>query len=75
MKNKIGFMQGRLVKSEKKGAIQYFPSKNWKKELELANKNRIKLIEWTVNIQNIKSHPLLYFSHNDVLYQFISKIK
>ena len=58
MKNNIGFMQGRLIKSEKKGAIQYFPSRNWKKELTLANKNKIKLIEWTVNIQNIKSNPL-----------------
>jgi len=58
MKNEIGFMQGRLVKSEKRGAIQYFPSRNWKKELKLANENKIKLIEWTVNIQNIKSNPL-----------------
>jgi L-ribulose-5-phosphate 3-epimerase len=71
MKNKIGFMQGRLVKSEKKGAIQYFPSKNWKKELELANKNRIKLIEWTVNIQNIKSNPL----YTGKIYEVINELK
>ena len=71
MKNKIGFMQGRLVKSEKKGAIQYFPSKNWKKELELANKNKIKLIEWTVNIQNIKSNPL----YTGKIYEVINELK
>ena len=29
MRSKIGFMQGRLVKSEKKNSIQYFPEKNW----------------------------------------------
>ena len=34
-----------------------------------------KYICFKNNIQNIKSHPLLYFSHNDVLNQFISKIK
>lgn len=71
MKNKIGFMQGRLVKSEKKGAIQYFPSKSWKKELELANKNKIKLIEWTVNIQNIKSNPL----YTGKIYEVINELK
>ena len=29
MKIKIGFMQGRLVDSERKKRIQYFPAKNW----------------------------------------------
>ena len=31
-------MQGRLVPSEKKNRIQYFPEKNWKKEILLAKK-------------------------------------
>ena len=56
--NNIGFMQGRLVKIEKKGAIQYFPNKNWKREFHIAKKNNIKLIEWTINIENIKLNPL-----------------
>ena len=33
-KYNLGFMQGRLVESEKKGRIQYFPEKNWQKEIE-----------------------------------------
>lgn len=71
MKNKIGFMQGRLIKSEKKNVIQYFPSRNWKKELNLANSNKIKLIEWTVNIQNIKSNPL----YSGKIYEVINELK
>ena len=35
---KIGFMQGRLVGSENKNFIQFFPAINWKKELYLAKK-------------------------------------
>ena len=38
MKVKIGFMQGRLVPSEKKNSIQYFLNKNWKKEIKIASK-------------------------------------
>jgi L-ribulose-5-phosphate 3-epimerase len=71
VKNKIGFMQGRLIKSEKKNVIQYFPSRNWKKELNLANSNKIKLIEWTVNIQNIKSNPL----YSGKIYEVINELK
>ena len=53
----LGFMQGRLVNLVKKN-IQYFPDKNWKKELFLANKNKFKKIEWTINYENIKNNPL-----------------
>ena len=55
---KIGFIQGRLLESEKKNVIQFFPSKNWKKEIKIAIKNDINLIEWTVNIENIKKNPI-----------------
>tara|TARA_B100000575_G_C22825242_1_gene484976 strand:- start:353 stop:685 length:333 start_codon:yes stop_codon:yes gene_type:complete len=55
---KLGFMQGRLVKSEKKNAIQYFPAKNWKKELQIANENNFKIMEWTINSENLKENPL-----------------
>jgi L-ribulose-5-phosphate 3-epimerase len=58
VKNKIGFMQGRLVDSEKKNAIQYFPSKNWKKEIKIAIENNFNLMEWTINIENIKKNFL-----------------
>jgi hexulose-6-phosphate isomerase len=55
---KIGFIQGRLLDSEKKNTIQFFPSKNWKKEIKIAIKNKINLIEWTINIENIKKNPI-----------------
>jgi L-ribulose-5-phosphate 3-epimerase UlaE len=55
---KIGFVKGRLLDSEKKNAIQFFPSKNWKKEIKIAIKNRINLIEWTINLENIKKNPI-----------------
>jgi L-ribulose-5-phosphate 3-epimerase UlaE len=55
---KIGFVQGRLLDSEKKKRIQFFPSKNWKKEIKIAIKNKINLIEWTINLENIKKNPI-----------------
>ena len=55
---KIGFMQGRLLKSENKKFIQYFPSKNWQKEIVLAKKNSLKLMEWTANLENLKKNPV-----------------
>jgi L-ribulose-5-phosphate 3-epimerase len=55
---KIGFMQGRLIDSENKNFIQYFPSKNWKKEIKLALLNGLSLIEWTANLENLKRNPV-----------------
>ena len=55
---RIGFIQGRLLDSEKKKTIQFFPSKNWKKEIKIAIKNKINLIEWTINLENIKKNPI-----------------
>ncbi len=52
-------MQGRLVDSEKKNTIQYFPSKNWKKEIQIATKNNFNLMEWTINFENIKKNFLI----------------
>jgi len=55
---KLGFMQGRLVNSEKKNRIQYFPEKNWSKEFSIANKNKFKIMEWTINSKNMFKNPL-----------------
>ena len=57
MIKKLGFMQGRLVNSEKKNVIQYFPEKNWPKELKIAKKINLKIIEWTINNENLKKNP------------------
>jgi hexulose-6-phosphate isomerase len=58
MSPKIGFMQGRLVNSEKKNFIQYFPAKNWLSEIKIANKNNFKIMEWTINSENISKNPI-----------------
>tara|TARA_B100000900_G_C20554216_1_gene706072 strand:+ start:169 stop:990 length:822 start_codon:yes stop_codon:yes gene_type:complete len=74
MSHNLGFMQGRLVDSEKKGSIQYFPAKNWTKEFEIAKKIKIKRIEWTINFENIQNNPL-YNGNLKTLKQMISKYK
>ena len=74
-KTKIGFMQGRLVPSEKKGRIQYFPYKNWKKEILIAKKNKFSLMEWTVNIENYKKNPIFLDNQILKLKKFLKKKK
>ena len=68
---KIGFIQGRLLASEKKKKIQYFPSRFWKKEIKIAIKNKFNLIEWTVNLENIKKNPV----YNDKLLRSLMEFK
>ena len=61
MKNKIGIMQGRLVPREIKSRIQSFPFKNWKKEIILLKKKKIKFIEWTIDYRKFLKNPLIEF--------------
>ena len=68
-------MQGRLVPSEKKGRIQYFPYKNWKKEILIAKKNKFYLMEWTVNIENYKKNPIFLDNQILKLKKFLKKKK
>ena len=60
MKNNylIGFMQGRIVGSEDKNFIQFFPSKKWKDEFKLAKKNDFQNIELTANLENLDKNPV-----------------
>lgn len=55
---KLGFMQGRLVNTEKKNTIQYFPSKNWPNEFKIARKINLKIMEWTINDENLEDNPI-----------------
>ena len=59
MINKIGIMQGRLVPREIKSRLQSFPFKNWQKETEIAKKNKIKFIEWTLDFKNFLKNPII----------------
>ena len=74
MIKKIGFMQGRLVDSEKKNSIQYFPEKKWPIEFRTAKKINLKIIEWTINNENIKKNPI-YNGELSILKKMIKKYK
>ena len=53
----IGYMQGRLLSDNSK-RIQNFPELNWKNELFIAHKINFRLIEWTINKNNMAQNPL-----------------
>ena len=59
MKFSIGIMQGRLVDREIKSRLQSFPWRYWRKEIKLANKNKIKFLEWTLDYNNFDHNPLI----------------
>ena len=54
----IGFMQGRLTDLYN-NKIQSFPWNNWEKEFELAYKNDFKIMEWTIDSENLFKNPLM----------------
>ncbi len=68
-------MQGRLVDTEKKNRIQFFPEKKWKEEILIAKKSNLKLMEWTINIENIKKNPLYNPNETKKLKKFLKKNK
>lgn len=68
---RIGFMQGRLVDSEKKNLLQYFPAKQWKKEIILSKKIGFNIIEWTINYENINNNHLYNSNKNKELLKFL----
>ena len=68
----IGYMQGRLVDSEKKNLLQYFPSRQWKKEIILSKKIGFKILEWTINYENINKNHLYNFKENKDLLKFMN---
>lgn len=68
---RIGFMQGRLVDSEKKNLLQYFPAKQWKKEIILSKKIGFNIMEWTINYENINNNHLYNSNKNKELLKFL----
>ena len=71
----IGFMQGRLVNPEKRNTIQFFPQKNWKKEILIAKKLKLNLMEWTINYENLKKNPIYSSNGSKKIRTFIKKNK
>jgi hexulose-6-phosphate isomerase len=58
IKNRIGFMQGRLSPMID-GKIQSFPWENWENEFKIANKIKISNMEWTLDQENLYKNPLM----------------
>ena len=55
---RIGFMQGRLS-DQVNGKIQAFPALNWKQEFPLAKKLGLKLMEWTLDQEDLHENPFM----------------
>lgn len=66
IKNKVGFMQGRLS-PKVNGRIQSFPTNFWEDEFALAQLNDFHLMEWTIDYDSndLYNNPLL--SHEGVV--------
>lgn len=58
MKERIGFMQGRLSPPVG-GRIQAFPWLSWHEEFALAERNGFRLMEWTLDQERLYENPLL----------------
>ena len=56
--SRIGFMQGRLSNMVE-NRIQCFPWEDWENEFFLANLNRLSLMEWTLDSQDLYKNPLM----------------
>ena len=56
--NNIGFIQGRLspIVNDK---IQAFPWDSWEEEFKIANSLGLKIMEWTLDCDNLYDNPLM----------------
>ncbi len=58
LQSQIGFIQGRLSELVN-GRIQAFPAENWESEFEIAQKNQLTIIEWTIDTLTYLQNPLI----------------
>lgn len=56
MRNRIGFMQGRLI-DQVDGKIQAFPVEHWRDEFPAAQKLGLHWIEWTLDADGLEENP------------------
>lgn len=56
MRNRIGFMQGRLV-DQIDGKIQAFPVQQWRDEFPAAQKLGLNWLEWTLDAEGLEDNP------------------
>jgi L-ribulose-5-phosphate 3-epimerase len=69
---KIGFMQGRLSPLVN-GRIQAFPWDHWQEEFKLASENNLKVMEWTLDQNDLHKNPLLTTEGQIKIKQLCSK--
>jgi hexulose-6-phosphate isomerase len=69
--SKIGFIQGRLSPMYDK-RIQTFPWKHWKEEIEIAGKNKFKILEWTFDTLTLNKNPIFNLSKIDEILECTS---
>ena len=62
--NRIGFIQGRLSPIVD-GRIQSFPWSSWQDEFRIAGGKGFRLIEWTLDQDNLYENPLLTLDGQD----------
>ena len=58
MLNKLGLIQGRLLKREIKSKLQSFPWSSWQKEFFLMKKIGLKNLEWTLDYKDFLKNPI-----------------
>ncbi|HEY5801218.1 MAG TPA: TIM barrel protein [Burkholderiaceae bacterium] len=68
MSERIGFMQGRLSPLVD-GRIQAFPWLHWQQEFDSAQAHGFRLMEWTLDQENLYDNPLLTAAGQDQIRQ------
>ena len=72
MRNRIGFMQGRLV-DQIDGKIQAFPVEHWRDEFPAAQKLGLNWLEWTLDAQGLEDNPFCRAAGHEEIQQ-LSKL-
>ena len=71
-KPNIGFIQGRLSPITN-NRIQQFPWNSWQNEFSIASKNKINLIEWTIDSFKFYLNPLINLNQREEINTIASK--
>jgi L-ribulose-5-phosphate 3-epimerase len=70
----IGFIQGRLSPMVN-NKIQSFPWEHWKNEFSIAFNNKLKIMEWTLDYENLYNNPLMTNDGQNEIIQLCNKNK
>jgi hexulose-6-phosphate isomerase len=68
MRNRIGFMQGRLV-DQIDGKIQAFPVEHWRDEFPAAQKLGLHWLEWTLDAEGLEDNPFCTVAGREEIHQ------